>query len=240
MAGVSTAEQWARVSTRSCGRHDHAEIVASYDVHRTRLEDVRALLISFENAVEDGHRFYDGDLVRVGTGLLRIAGDDRTLALAEPDFAAPELRFVIGVDATIGHLRAQEAVGLALGVQPRFPALDQRAKVCSHLDGGGFVLDRARPGHLDSGIRIGCGDEAEGIDAHPVVELTLHEVVCHFPAAAPFLALPPGATAAVVTGGDAVLIHDGSEHVFRTQRLAELEAPVLSGIRPMPIARAIR
>jgi hypothetical protein len=237
MAGVSTAEQQARVTTRSCGRHDHPEIVASYDVHRTRLEDVHALLLSFENAVEDGHRFYDGDLVRVGTGLLRVIDDDRALALAEPDFTAPELRFVLGVDATIGHLRAQEAVGLTLGVVPRFPALDQRAKVCSHLDGGGFILDRALPGHVDSGIRIGCGDEAEGIDAHPVVELTLHEVVCHFPAAAPFLALPPGATAAVAFGGDAVLLHAGAEHVFRTDRL---EAPIMSGVRPMPIARAIR
>lgn len=240
MAGVSTADQQARLTTRSCGRHDHPEIAASYDVHRTRIEDVRALLISLENAVEDGHRFYDGDLVRVGTGLLRIAGDDRALALAEPDFSAPELRFVLGVDTTISHLRAQEAVGLALGVVPRYPALDQRAKVCSHLDGGGFILDRSPPAHVDSGIRIGCGEEAEGVDAHPVVELTLHEVVCHFPAAAPFLALPPGATAAIVTGGDAVLLHGGNEHVFRTERLAEMEAPVLSGVRAMPIARAIR
>ncbi|MGZ3475814.1 MAG: hypothetical protein ACXWUG_17415 [Polyangiales bacterium] len=239
---MSTAQHRAQATTRSCGWHDHPEVTATFDSDRTRGDDVAALLESFEEAVARGHRFYEGDLVRVGSGLLRLIERDRALTLEEPDFSAPELRFVVGIDATIAHLRAQEAVGQRLGVVPRFPALDQRAQVCSHLETSrarGFVLDRGTPSRLDSGIRIGCGDETEGADAHDVVEVTLHEVVCHLPAAAPFLALPPGATAAVVHGGDAVLLHAGAEHLFRADRL-DGEAPVLSGVRAMPFERAVR
>lgn len=216
-------------STRSCARLGQRELSVSYDERRTSESDVTALLEAFAAAVARGERFQPGDVLRIGWVPARLeSASDGTLALVEPDFDT--MGWVRGVDSSLLHLRAHRELAAACSVTPQFPSIDDRARVCSHLldargeSAPGFVLDR------DERWVIACDEDPThgGVDAHAIVERTLHEIAHRFPMLIDLFALPVGASAAVSRRGEALVQIGDRERFWR----CSAAAPRLSRVMP--------
>lgn len=219
------------ICTRRCHEHGHREFALRFDSRRTASADVEALAQSLEHAVANGSRFAPGDVVHVGWVPLRVvAAPSKMLSLVEPDFCGAPLRYVSGVDASLGHLRAQDdfanRVGLGEGITR--PALTDHVRVCSHLTSRGLVLDRGPRGWI-----VACGEPAE--NDHALNDATLYDLVCRFPHLVDFLALPVGTTVACTDVGDAIVWQDGREVGVRTGM--SIAARMSRITRTAPLAR---
>jgi hypothetical protein len=246
----------AELQSVRCGAHGHREFVLRYDERRTSSVDVARILASLEEAVAHGLAFAPGDEVRLGWTPLRIVDAGGALALAAPSlFAALPGAYIDSIDEAVAHFRAQQAFADAAALAPSWPALGDRATVCTHLDGRGFVIDRRPPrvpsspssaaGH--SGFRIGCGHDAapdddpdQDFDAHPTIELSLFDVIRRYPSLLEFFALPPGTTAACTSAGAAAVWHDGLERLRREPVASARPAAARDGSGPSPAGSRIR
>lgn len=222
--------------TERCSARGHREFVLRWDARRTAEGDVETLARTLETRVEAGGHFNPGDIVHVGWVPLRVVeAPSRTLSLVEPDFCGSPLRYVHGVDAALGHLRAQddfaERVGLA-HVLAR-PSLRDSVRVCGHLTSRGLVLDRSEAEGTASGWMVACGDPAE--NDHRLMTVTIYDLVCRFPHLVDFLALPAGITVACTDVGDAIVWQEGREVGVRTG--VSIAARLSRVTRPVPLVR---
>jgi hypothetical protein len=213
----SATEPLLEAMTHRCSRYGHPEFLLRWDDRRTLLADVRSLAETLEAAVARGVRFQPGEVVRVGSVPLRVVeAPSRALTLVEPDFLGTPLRYVPGVDAALGHLRAQEELAERVGLSDRLvhASLDQTVRLCPYATAAGAVLDRSESIGAASGWMVGCGLDAnddDERDRHEATTVTLYELVCKFPHLVDVLGLPPGTTVACTSVGDAIVWHDGLE-----------------------------
>jgi hypothetical protein len=221
-------------TTERCSEHGHREFVLRWDSRRTHRADVDNLARTLEVSVANGARFAPGDVVHVGWVPLRvIEAPSRMLSLVEPDFCGSPLRYIGGVDAALGHLRAQDDFADRVGLITARPSLQDTVRVCGHLTSEGLVLDRGDSAPGSSGWIIACGDPVE--DDHKLQTVTLYELACRFPHLVDFLALPPGTTVACTDVGDAIVWQDGREVGVRTG--VSIAARLSRVTRPAPVAR---
>lgn len=227
-------------TTHRCGEHGHREFVLRWDSRRTAAADVNNLVQTLETAVANGKRFSPGDVVHVGWVPLRVIEAPSTmLSLVEPDFCGAPLRYVGGVDAALGHLRAQDDFADRVGLLNARPNLQDTIRVCGHLTSEGLVLDRSERLHESntsgpsSGWLVACGEPAE--DDHRLQTVTVYELVCRFPHLVDFLALPPGTTVACTDVGDAIVWQDGREVGGRNG--VSIAARLSRVTLPAPVAR---
>jgi hypothetical protein len=214
-------------STRHCRAHHHREFALRWDSRRTSPADVETLANTLETAVASGARFSPGDIVHIGWVPLRVVeAPSKMLSLVEPDFCGSPLRYAQGVDAALGHLRAQDDFAARLGLDDVIarPCLTDRVRVCGHLTSRGLVLDREERGWI-----VVCGDPET--DDHRLIDGTLYDLVCRFPHVVDFLALPVGTTVACTDVGDAIVWQEGREVGVRTgmsiaARLSRVTRPV--------------
>ena len=230
-------------TTCRCSEHSHREFELRWDSRRTAASDVENLATTLETSVAKGERFAPGDVVHVGWVPLRVVETPSgMLSLVEPDFCGAPLRYVGGVDAALGHLRAQDdfADRVGLGGLIVRPTLQDTVRVCGHLNSLGLVLDRVERADSNasvspraSGWIVACGDPAE--DDHRLQTVTIYELVCRFPHLVDFLALPAGITVACTDVGDAIVWQDGREVGVRTG--VSIAARLSRVTRPAPVPR---
>ena len=184
-------------TTTNCSECGHPEFRISFDETIPRV-DVEWLISVIECSVRNGTRYKDGELIDIGSMLLRTELDDEgRFLIKEPDFREVPISWIRGVTRSLQLLRLQKdsAESLQLGDKIDFPTLRQSVLVGIDVDSPlkQFVMERTNPDDVHSGWFIGQIDSPlDYCDPSNLCRVSIYEVVTNCPNIAGFLAMPSG------------------------------------------------
>ena len=182
--------------------------------------DVNWLVTSLEKTVRDGTRYVDGDLLALGSALLRIRARAGTLILQEPSPGEIPIQWRDGVTDSLRLLRLQKDVAESLRQLDRIDFARLRESLLMGIDVGHdaqeFLLERAERNVSDSGWFIGllCSGLDYG-DPDNLRRVSVFEAISNCPRIAGFLALPTGTR--VVLAKDRVTVTYFNEPLIPTK-----------------------
>ncbi len=191
------------VATTRCFAFGHPEFHLVCDAAVPRA-DVDVLAFFLEESVENGARFDVGDLVAMGSMLLRVAMVGESFTLEEPDFRSMPIGWVEGVTRSMRHLRWQRDVAASVGLDGEIDLPSIRSSLLVGADlsprDETIVLDRMKSDRSDSGWFVGRSDSALAYhDEASVNRMSVYQAMVHWPKIGGFLGLPAGCR--VETGG---------------------------------------
>ena len=159
--------------------------------------DINALVSFLEDSVAEGTRYEDGEIIKFGSMLFRVAYLDDSLTLQEPDLQSFPIAWKLGITQSMKLMRLQkditESVGLVDEIDP--PSICGSLIVGIDLiqEGETFILERVEPVDSDSGWFVGRNDTV--LDYNDEANLncmSVYQAILNWPQIAGFLALPAG------------------------------------------------
>ncbi|RLS36360.1 MAG: hypothetical protein DWH81_12590 [Planctomycetota bacterium] len=111
--------------------------------------DVVVLASFLEESVEEGIRYEEGELISVGSMLLRVATVDDSFTLQEPDMQSVPIAWRLGVTQSMMLLRLQKDITESVGLEDEMDAPSITSSLLVRLL------------HFYGGIRTGLGERRE-------------------------------------------------------------------------------
>jgi hypothetical protein len=202
--------------TCECAKQSHAEFDIIFDSVIPD-EDVDWLVSILQQAVRDGMRCTHGELLELGSMLLRLNLVEGRFVIEEPDLRGIPIAWTHGVTESLKRLRLQKDVADSLGLlsEINFPTIRQSVIVGKDLEtmSREFVLDRLPPEASDSGWFIGkLHPQLDYNDPSNLVRISVYQTILNWPPAAWFLALPEGTRIEVFQKG--FMVFRNEERLF--------------------------
>ncbi len=200
-------------------RNSHPEILI--EVSSEFESGFEWLLSYFEEAVDSGMLFKDGQFVQFGWMIVTLRADqDGDLKILEPRFDAMPIQWIHGVNMTLRHLLIQREVCAQLTADPSFPSLMDSRVISDGLLGSEVIrMEReTSKGGSDSGWLFRDPDAKGGRHC------SLFEIAVSCPAVVPFLALPEGSAVSLNASEIQVSCGDRQIHSSSNAFLSKLQA----------------
>ncbi len=183
-------------TTSRCSEYDHPEFRITHD-ELIPNDDVEWLASVLVRSVSEGSRFSGGELIDLGSMLLRLRRSGQLIDLQEPLLGQVPIRWQVGVSNSLRLLRLQKDVAASVGQLERIEFAKLRSWILVGVDvdpfADSFLLERVEHVESDSGWFVGLPDSRIDYgNADSLRRISVFEAISDWPRVAGFLALPTG------------------------------------------------
>jgi hypothetical protein len=229
-----------QISTSTCAKHGHPEIVINFDEALVPERWVSDIISFLESRVAEGTQFEADQTFQLGWVVTKfLANGKGELVLCEPDFQTMPINWLPELSKAFTDEFEQNMVAdsLGLGELVESPSCLQPALYCSQFsDGPDFYMSRMEvppDDQVDSGWFLGCVDwdnHDHNADGN-ILKASLYELVTINPRIVPFLGLPQGAS---------IGYGESPDDLYATYRDEELQVKVGSFLESYLYRRALQ